>query len=342
MRKIITSLLVAVSLCTGSVCGADNNTQQEKENKDGNIFKRTAEYFNENNVLNHLDVGVSLGTTGIGVDFTLPIGSQVNVRTGVAYMPPISVPMHFDLMNYTEDGSEITESTFDKAKELMQTLTGFEVNRSVQINGKPNMFTFKFLFDVYPFRNNKHWRVTAGFYIGPKKIATAINDMAEMPTLVSVGIYNGLYDRIMETDFIETPIYEDFYLDPDLADELKARLSGYGRIGVHVGDYVGTGKPYLMEPDKDGTVSANAYVNVFRPYLGFGYTTSLDKAKRWNFSVDCGAMFWGGHPKIVTHEGVDLTTDVENISGKVGDYVDIAKAMKVYPVLNFRISYAVF
>jgi len=33
---------------------------------------------------------------------------------------------------------------------------------------------------------------------------------------------------------------------------------------------------------------------------------------------------------------------VENIKGKVGRYVDVVQAFKVYPVANLRISYRLF
>jgi hypothetical protein len=53
-------------------------------------------------------------------------------------------------------------------------------------------------------------------------------------------------------------------------------------------------------------------------------------------------MFWGGTPRIYTHDGTDLSKDVENIEGKVGTYVDLLKAFKVFPVLNVRITKTIF
>jgi hypothetical protein len=53
-------------------------------------------------------------------------------------------------------------------------------------------------------------------------------------------------------------------------------------------------------------------------------------------------MFWGGAPDVYTHDGTNLTRDVEDIYGKVGRYMDVASAMKVFPVLNARISYRIF
>ena len=69
-------------------------------------------------------------------------------------------------------------------------------------------------------------------------------------------------------------------------------------------------------------------------------------------SFDCGAMFWGGTPNLVVYHGlklpdgtyrdVSLTEDVENIGGKVGSYVKLFKAFKVYPVLSLRVTKRIF
>ena len=140
-----------------------------------------------------------------------------------------------------------------------------------------------------------------------------------------------------------------------------------------MGDFK-NGDPYMMEPDENGMVRADMYVNHFKPYIGVGYTTPISKDGRWTFSVDAGALFWG-RPHILTHEhyyydvsgdkwsygyisnpdpdgdgeaeyvvgdNIDISKDVENISGKVGTYVDIAKSMHVYPVVNLRIALKLF
>ena len=59
-------------------------------------------------------------------------------------------------------------------------------------------------------------------------------------------------------------------------------------------------------------------------------------------SFDLGAMFWGGTPDLYVHDGVNLTKDVENIGGQVGDYVDLFKVFKVYPVLQVRFTKTIF
>ena len=111
---------------------------------------------------------------------------------------------------------------------------------------------------------------------------------------------------------------------------------------MHVGDY-DDGTPYMMEPGDDGMVRAEVKANAFKPYFGLGYGGRLLRNNdRFHVAVDLGAMFWGGSPSIVTHEGVNLTNDVSNISGKVGDYVSLAKKFKVFPVLDVRFVYTIF
>jgi hypothetical protein len=42
------------------------------------------------------------------------------------------------------------------------------------------------------------------------------------------------------------------------------------------------------------------------------------------------------------HDGINLTEDVEKVSGQVGTYVDLFSAFKVFPVLSFRITKRIF
>ena len=113
-------------------------------------------------------------------------------------------------------------------------------------------------------------------------------------------------------------------------------------MGVHMGDYA-DGKPYRMVPDANNMVSCKIKVNNFRPYLGFGYGGKLSSRSDRNWiSFDCGAMFWGGTPNVIAHDGVNLAKDVHNISGKVGDYVRISKHVKAYPVLELRLTHRIF
>lgn len=285
-----------------------------------------------------LGIGFTVGSTGIGLDLSTDISSNFRVRAGVDYTPHIAVPMSFGLSSYHDGG--VTSDNFGKLQKYMQGLTGIDVDDRVELDGKPTMTNFKLLLDYYPWAS-KGWRVTAGFYAGSRRVAKAINTMGEMPSLLAVNIYNHFYDFIMSDEAIDNPIFGDIYLDPFLVDEVREDLEGQGTMGIHIGDFR-DGKPYMMTPDTDGMVKVNAFAKVFKPYVGLGYTGDLGKSGRWKIDVDCGIMMWGGAPKLITHDGTNLSKDVINIKGKPGDYVDLMNSFKVYPVVSVRFGYRLF
>jgi hypothetical protein len=299
----------------------------------------------DRNILNYLDFGVTLGTTGIGIDLASPIGKNVQVRTGFSFMPHFNHTMHFGIEAYdTEKG--LLQTKFDKMAELMKSFTGYNVDSQIDMIGQPTYYNFNFLVDIFPFRNKK-WHITGGFYIGSSNIAKASNTTEDMTSLLAVGMYDHLYDFITGTDengdpnYISKPLYDGYYLDPSTGDKLKEIMTGYGRMGIHIGDKT-DGTPYMMEPGSDGMVKANVTVNRFKPYIGFGYgNAKAGNNKKYNFSFDCGVMFWGGTPQITTHDGTNLA-DLASVKGKVGEYVDIIKVFKVFPVINLKISRRIF
>ncbi len=283
----------------------------------------------------HLDLAITAGTTGIGIDLASPICKEVQVRAGFSFMPHISTTMHFDIESgRIDDNGNWVNTKLDNMIEKLESFTGYAVDDHIDMKGMPTFYNFNLLVDVFPFKN-KHWHFTAGFYLGPSKVAKAINTTADMPTLLAVCIYNNLYEKVINDE----PIYEDAYIDPEIGDKIME----HGRMGIHIGDFVSSGTPYLMEPGENSMVNAKIKVNNFKPYLGFGYGGRLVRNdERYNVSFDCGAMFWGGTPRIITQDGTNLAKDIENIRGKVGDYVSVIKGIKVYPVINLRISYRLF
>ena len=94
---------------------------------------------------------------------------------------------------------------------------------------------------------------------------------------------------------------------------------------------------------RTGDVNVIPFANSFKPYLGFGYGGRLLKDRDdWHVSFDAGAMFWGGTPSLYTHDGVNLTKDIEGAKGKVGDWIDFIGGFKVYPVLSVRFTKTIF
>lgn len=165
---------------------------------------------------------------------------------------------------------------------------------------------------------------------------------------MAVSVYNTMRDKTLasyEAGWPYPPVISvgaQAFTEQDLIADLAERFIYYGRMGMHVG-YYDDGPPYMMEPGDDGIVRAEVKTNAFKPYLGLGYGgLFLKNNDKFHIVVDFGAMFWGGSLRIITHESVDLTKDVSNISGKVGDYVSFAKTFKLFPVLDVRFVYQIF
>lgn len=284
---------------------------------------------------NHLDLGVTVGTTGIGLELGSHINDMFRVRAGFSYIPQIEVKMNFGIEGKRKDdtGNWIT-TKFDSMADRFKDITGLEINDNIDMVGKPNFYNGNLLIDFFPIKNNA-FHVTAGFYYGSSKVAKTCNAIEDMASLLGVSMYNNMYQKIEAGE----PLYGDVYLDPELEDRFK----NIGEMGIHLGDNKKTGDPYMMKPDENSMVKANVFVNSFKPYLGVGYGGKIAKNNdNIRIEVDCGAMFWGGTPKIVTHDGTNLSKDINNIRGKVGDYVSFIKTLKVYPVVNLKVSFRVF
>jgi hypothetical protein len=334
-------------------------------------------FFNKilDSSFNHLDVGVTLGTTGYGFDVATPVTEWARLRTGFSYVPKMEVPMTFGIQ--VGEDEAMSEAKFKNLSGYLTNFTGNEVKPEAEMIGKPRFWNWNFMIDVFPLKQNRHWHATAGFFLGPSRVAEAYNNTESMATLLSVNIYNRIYDKLHNEDgtlmtkkemqrnqvkIVEIPGM-DIGNDYDVLYTLGQKMHNNGRMGVHLGNYSHDivkevvdengevtqqtihrkGESYMMDPDANSMVSATMTVNAFKPYIGVGYDGHLTKRyKDLYVGFDAGIMFWGGTPHLTTHDGTDLIHDVENIPGKVGDYVSAIESFKVFPMVNFRISYKLF
>lgn len=321
---------------------------QQQDNKSPNKVKALMGEMNEHGVFNTIEIAANIGTTGLGLEVASPMTEWTKLRVGFDWMPPFTIPMNFYLGSYVHE--EFKEK-FEKIQDMMYSMSGMMIKKKVVMDSKPTMATLRVLVDVYPFKANRHWHFTAGFFLGGNTMGTSLNTVRDMTSLMALKMYDRMYTAITADDFYDKatgdPDYlanatgisalKGTYLDPRVVMELQDKMNSLGRLGIHAGDYK-DGTPYMMMPDEDGTVSAKANVNRFRPYLGFGYGGALTADGKWQVSLDAGAQFWGGVPKVITHDGTVLN-DLINLQGEVGRYMGLMKAIPVYPTIDFRISY---
>ena len=240
-------------------------------------------YLKTHNVFQHLDLSVNVGTSGIGFDVATPIGNYVQLRAGYEFMPQFHVGIDFPIevggepaVKYDANGNRV-ESTFDRLAKTLQELTGYEVEDHVEMIGKMTMNNFKLLVDVFPFQENKHWHFTAGFYLGPSQFARADNSIDAMTSLLAVGMYNHIYDRVENAYYTGAPIMDITIagqkFSPELNPNQELAILNNGRMGFQLGQYKEDvysetgllihqkGDPYIMEPGADNQVHVYAKTN---------------------------------------------------------------------------------
>ncbi len=334
--------------------------------------------------LNHLDLSVTGGTTGLGFDLAAPINDKFRVRIGASFLPTHQKHMKFDIEvgDYNpeltpEQNAQQSAEKFQKLSSAFSGIAGETIDKEIDILGERSFNNFKLLVDYYPFKNNKHWHLTAGFYWGSSTFAKAYNTTTCMTELMAVTMYNNMrknaiaeepliiYNNLkvnlpitFNSDIVEYgdmsivlgkyshDIYakEDILWDHDVLHPITGEtLHEKGDIRYAKGDLIHkAGDPYQMLPDEDNMVKVTAKTNSFRPYLGMGYETSLTKDKRTSISVNAGILLWGGSPEITTHEGINVKKDLMDLKGKFADNVNSLSHLNVYPVFTLRLTRRLF
>ena len=282
------------------------------------------DYWKRGNSLKHLEVSLTLGTSGVGLDVALPVSQFMQVRLGYDYMPQFKKLLRMNLAGggeaarqYDGQGNRV-RTKFDKIQQYLYEESGMEIDDHILLTGQLNMHNLKALVDIYPFKYNKHWHFTAGVYYGPAQLAKADDATESQTTLSLMELYNLDYEKASSSDAIKS----------------------YGRLTLYPGDK--NGKPCLVDPTDDGSVKISVKTSEIKPYIGVGYTGRLISSRDdWKVSAALGVWIWDGAPKQRMHDGTDLA-DLSNIYGTLGSCVSVFNALKVYPVLSVRFAKTIF
>lgn len=300
----------------------------------------------------HMDTGLTLGTTGVGIEISTPINQHLNVRAGFSIMPTIKNNCAYSMSAAGSLSGDVSPEEQERrikhlCKDYLSDYVGCPVDEMVDMTRQIGYYNGKILVDWHPF-HKKNWFFTAGAYIGSKLIGSVYNTQEESPTMLAINMYNKTYDEIQKLGPYEYPTISigghSMELDPEMGQQMIDRFNEYGRVGVRVGDNL-DGTPNFLTPNEYGIMKAEAKVNVVKPFVGFGYTTCVGYDKRWNLGFNAGVMFWGKTSVIYyknNNESIDLCRDVKNIGGIVGDYMKVVKALPVFPVVEFRLAYSIY
>lgn len=177
-----------------------------------------------------LEVGITAGTTGLGLDISTPMSGWARLHLGGSFMPKAEYNARFSTEIGEGLSTKVQDSRFEKMTNTMQSFLGVAPTKYVDMEAMLHMNHFKLLIDVFPFKNNRHWYVTAGVYIGNGDIVTVRNSPQSMNNLVAMKAYNQMYSNALADKALVTYVKDDgekYELDND---DLKKKFRSWGRL----------------------------------------------------------------------------------------------------------------
>lgn len=117
-------------------------------------------------IFNSLSVGVSAGTTGIGVDVATPVTPHFAIRGGVSFMPGIKIN--------TDAEVDLTDPDLG------------ERTSSIDLTGSTKRASGELLVNYYPFLSSSFF-VTAGAYFGGSKMVKIDGHSDELAEYIKNG-----------------------------------------------------------------------------------------------------------------------------------------------------------
>lgn len=288
---------------------------------------------------------ISTGSTGIGLGIEKGVNDWLDIRCGFDFMPHFTKTISFTMTTAAnQEDEKLQEESFKNITGKLEEITGITFDRYVDMKAEPSFHNFNLIADFHPFNGNRNWKISAGVYWSfSKTIGRTINASYDSPALVSVNMYNSLYERALRSYLEDEPLVTIENIDVYLTEQVYLKFDDLGKMGMFIGDSIDGGNPYIMIPDENCTISARMTTNKIKPYIGVGYEGPLIKGNgMYNLSVDLGVLFWGGTPNVITHEGVDIAHDLTNLNGQVKSYIDMSNRLPVFPVIKVGISRLLF
>lgn len=253
-------------------------------------------------LFNHLSVGASVSTSGIGLELATPIGRFFTIHAGADYMPSFSIKSH---INYDRPAVlNNVPSWFLEERYVNIPETG----ANVEVVGKPNLTQGKVLFDFNAASTGAGFRLTAGVYFGNKILARA---KAVDKTIAAVELYN--------KDIADGTVQAE----PSHPDGITVDLEGY---------------PMTLDR---GRTALELSVNKVRPYIGIGWGRAMPR-KRLSFNFDLGVLYIGSPKVIDKYGGNEISKDDPRITQKLSDAIGLINGIPVYPMLKFTLFGRIF
>ena len=262
-------------------------------------------------MFNHMSLGLSAGTTGVGLDLAMPLGKYVQVRAGVSYVPAVGISSPLDCVRserttYTADGQRF-ESQRQQVFVAVDAV-GADV-KNIDIKSTPKFLNGKLMFDFYA-APSFPLHLTLGAYFGGEKVIT-----------------------LESVDNAEA-----------LTNHYSSNSSNYNQYGYENCHGVKVGN-YTLLSNSEGKIDSWIQTSAIRPYVGLGYGKAYSE-KGIDWMVEAGAIFWG-KPKVYSRTNIegeykDVELKEEDLCGNKGQILKFMTKSSIYPVISFRLGFNMF
>ncbi len=262
-------------------------------------------------IFNHFGIGISVGTTALGINVSTVLTPYFGLRAGVNLWPILKLRSNLHLASRIQNWEPGDIAKY--VQELNEVLSEdeqvpMEMPEVMSMHIKPKLTAGHLLIDYYPFPHSSNFHLTTGFHLGTGTVIDIHN--RHEGSLIPVTLWNNAMEN------------------PD-AQEVVER-NNLQPIGLVLGDY-------FIAPDENGNIDARIRVSGFRPYLGLGFGRAVPR-KRIGCQFDMGVQFWGS-PTVMVN-GEKLKPD--KVGEELDDVLSIVSRIKVFPVLSFRLVGRIF
>lgn len=150
-----------------------------------------------NKWFNHVELGITAGTSGFGFDLAAPMTDWARFRAGGVFRPLKNYSAKFGMEVAEGLAKNINEERFEKLATMMEGINGYKPSNKVEMQGSLGFNNLKVMVDIYPFKNNRHWYASVGLFWGNNTLITAKNTPESMNTLTAVATYNTMYRNVI-------------------------------------------------------------------------------------------------------------------------------------------------
>ena len=285
---------------------------------------------NAQEAFEHMGASVELGTTGLGINISLPVVTDHLIISAGYNFPSISINKSIDVgngyVNQQIDKVKEAISLYNQAAPLL-SLKPIEgsVERisklDAEAKAKVNCGNFKLMLQYYPTTQSSFY-ISAGAFIGN-------GEMGSISGQISQDVWDIYKQAVAINNLLpKTPI------------EVGGKHIGYVKeideaVRFNIGE-----RTFHIRPEDNGHIGAQLKVQKVKPYIGVGFGSSVPIKRRVGFQMEIGAYYQG---KPTLESAQEVPYDIEAMwQDDLADIKDMVEKITWYPQLTFRITGRLF